>query len=72
MASPPKKAPKIQETRMDLLIRLIGLTLLVLGSVTAYFTATTVLVPQLPPILYTIAIVLIFVGALALIAKIEG
>jgi len=63
----------MQESRVSALIRLVGFLVFALGATLAYFTyveagAATV-VPQIVPVFYVIAALLIFFGLLAMISK---
>lgn len=62
---------KTTQQRINALLRVIALVCIILGGLFAYFISQTVLIPQLVPILYFLAAVLIFVGATVLIAKFE-
>ena len=61
--------------RVSMIIRLVGIVILALGVVLTYFTyseaAAAALVPQIVPVFYLGAGLLIIVGFVALIAKYE-
>lgn len=57
--------------RVDALIRVISLVCIIMGAVFVYFISQTTLIPQLIPIFYFMAGLLIFAGATMLIAKYE-
>jgi len=54
---------------LDLLLRIVGAALLGIGITLLILTATTPLVPHLSALYYTMSILMIGVGALALVAK---
>lgn len=60
-------------SRVSMIIRLVGLLLLALGIVLTYFTYSTAaaadLVPQIVPVFYLGAALLIIVGFVAVIAN---
>ncbi len=64
---------KTQESRVGALIRLAGLFVFALGAATAYLTyneaAQANIVPQVVPVFYLVAGVLILVGFLAMISR---
>ncbi len=62
---------KNTQQRISALLRVIALLCIIFGGLFAYFISQTVLIPQLVPILYFLAGLLIFVGATVLIAKFE-
>ncbi len=64
-------APKTAEARLNVFIRLLGLVFLALGGAVAYYTATTNLTPQIPPIFYIISLLMVASGVLVLAAKLE-
>ena len=57
------------QQRISALLRVIGLVCIVLGGVFAYYISQTVLIPQLVPVFYFMAGLLIFVGVTVLIAR---
>ena len=57
--------------RINIFIRILALTFLLIGVSTAYFTYVTPLIPQISPIFYFISILFIFSGALVLVAKLK-
>ena len=64
---------KTQESRVDALVRLVGFLVFALGATLAYFTyieaAAASIVPQIVPVFYLIAVLLLFLGLLAMVAK---
>ncbi|MDG6997778.1 MAG: hypothetical protein JRN15_01540 [Nitrososphaerota archaeon] len=62
---------KTSQERISALLRVISLLCIVLGGTFAYFIYQTTLIPQLVPIFYFMAGLLIFVGVVVLIAKYE-
>ena len=62
---------KTSQERISALLRVISLLCIVLGGTFAYFIYQTTLIPQLAPIFYFMAGLLIFVGVVVLIAKYE-
>jgi hypothetical protein len=65
------KALKTSQQRIDALLRVMSLVCIVIGGVFAYFISQTVLIPQLYPIFYFMAALLIFAGAVVLIARFD-
>ncbi len=59
------------QARVDALLRVLALVCIIVGGVFTYFIYQTQLIPQLVPIFYFMAGVLIFVGAVILIARFE-
>jgi hypothetical protein len=57
--------------RVDALIRIVALFCIILGGVFLFFISQTVLIPQLVPIFYFMATLLIFAGIVLLIVKFE-
>ena len=57
--------------RISALLRIISLMTIVLGGVFAYYISQTTLIPQLVPEFYFMAALLIFVGIVVLISKLE-
>lgn len=57
------------QARVDAVLRVIGLVCIILGSGFAYFIYQTQLIPQLVPIFYFMAAILIFAGVVVLIAR---
>ncbi len=64
-------ALKTSQQRIGALLRVIGLMCIILGGAFAYFISQSILIPQLVPIFYFIAALLIFVGFVVLIARFE-
>ena len=62
---------KTSHERISALLRVMGLLCVILGGSFAYFISQTALIPQLVPILYFLSALMIFVGAVVLIAKFE-
>ncbi len=64
---------KTQESRVDALVRLVGFLVFALGAALTYFTyieaAAADIVPQIAPVFYLIAALLLFFGLLAMVAK---
>ena len=64
---------KTQQSRVDALVRLVGFLVFALGATLAYFTyieaAAAGIVPQIVPVFYLIAVLLLFFGLLAIFAK---
>jgi len=64
---------KTQESRVGALVRLVGFLVFSLGATLAYFTyvegAAATIVPQVVPVFYFIAALLILVGFLAMVSK---
>ncbi len=64
---------KTQESRVDALVRLVGFLVFALGATLAYFTyvegAAATIVPQVVPVFYLVAALLILVGFLAMVSK---
>jgi hypothetical protein len=63
------KTLKTSQQRIDALLRVIALLCIISGGVFAYEIAQTTLIPQLVPIFYFMAALLIFVGLVVLVAK---
>ncbi|MGI0078118.1 MAG: hypothetical protein ACRECH_00655 [Nitrososphaerales archaeon] len=57
------------QSRVDAVIRVMGLVCIILGGVFVYFISQTKLIPQLVPIFYFMAATLIFAGVVVLIAR---
>jgi len=62
-------ALKTSQQRISALLRVIALFCIILGVTFAYYIYQTSLIPQLVPIFYFLAALLIFVGLVVLIAK---
>jgi hypothetical protein len=62
-------ALKTSQQRISALLRVIALFCIIMGGLFAYFIYQTSLIPQLVPIFYFLAALLIFVGFVVLIAK---
>jgi hypothetical protein len=65
------KALSNTQQRISALLRVIALICIALGGVFAYYISQTSLIPQLVPIFYFMAALLIFVGLTVLIAKFD-
>jgi hypothetical protein len=65
------KALSNSQQRISALLRVIGLICILLGGVFAYAIYQTVLIPQLVPIFYFMAALMIFVGAIVVIARFD-
>jgi hypothetical protein len=63
------KSLKTSQQRIDALLRVISLLCIISGGVFVYEIAQTSLIPQLVPIFYFMAALLIFVGFVVLISK---
>lgn len=61
----------IYRSRMNILVKLIGLIFLVMGLLTAYLTATTALHPSVATTFYLISALLAASGLIALVAQIK-
>jgi hypothetical protein len=59
------------QQRISALLRVIAIICILLGGVFAYDISQTVLIPQLIPIFYFMAALMIFVGAIVLIARFD-
>jgi zinc transporter ZupT len=57
------------QTRVDALLKVLGFVCIIIGGVFAYFIYQTQLIPQLVPIFYFMAGLLVFVGAVIVIAR---
>jgi len=63
---------KTSQQRISALLRVIALFCIVMGGTFAYFISqTTGLIPQMVPIFYFLAVLLIFVGLVVLIARFD-
>jgi len=62
-------ALKTSQQRISALLRVIALLCIIMGGLLVYFVSETTLIPQLVPIFYFLAALLIFVGFVVLIAK---
>ncbi len=62
---------KTAEARLNVFIRLLGLLFLILGAIIAYYTATTNLTPQIPPVFYGISVIMVTAGFIVLVSKLE-
>lgn len=62
---------KTSHERINALLRMISLLCIILGGSFAYFISQTTLIPELVPIFYFMAALLIFVGATVLIAHFD-
>lgn len=65
------KALKTSQQRIDAMLRVMALVCIVIGGVFVYFISQTALIPQLYPIFYFMAALLIFAGVVILIARFE-
>ena len=59
------------ETRMGIIVRILGLIFLALGFTLAYFTSTTPIAQQALSTFYLIAALFIISGIITLIAKLK-
>ncbi len=59
------------QARVDALLRVVGLVCIIVGGVFVYFIYQTQLIPQLVPIFYFMAGLLVFVGVVILISRFE-
>jgi hypothetical protein len=66
-----EKRREIYRSRVNVLLRALGLIFLVLGLLTAYLTATTPLYPPVAATFYLISTLLAVSGVVALVARIE-
>jgi len=66
-----EKKREIYRSRVNVLLKTLGLIFLVLGILTAYFTATTTLHPPVAATFYLISALLAASGLITLIARIE-
>ena len=66
-----EKKREIYRSRVNVLLKTLGLIFLVLGLLTAYFTATTPLYPPVATTFYLISALLAASGLITLIARIE-
>jgi hypothetical protein len=66
-----EKKRAIYRSRVNVLLKTLGLIFLILGLLTAYLTATTPLYPPVAATFYLIAALLAASGLVALIARIE-
>ena len=62
---------EIYRSRVNVLLKTLGLVFLILGLLTAYFTATTPLYPPVAVTFYLISALLAASGLITLIARIE-
>jgi hypothetical protein len=62
-----------QESRVNVLLRLVGLIILALGGAMTYLTyvegSQASIVPQIVPVFYLIALLLMIVGIIAVVTK---
>jgi hypothetical protein len=65
------KALSTSQQRISALLRVIALICIMLGGVFAYDIYQTALIPQLVPIFYFMAALMIFVGAVVLISRFD-
>ena len=65
------KALSNSQQRISALLRVIALICILLGGAFAYDISQTVLIPQLVPIFYFMAALMIFVGVVVLISKFD-
>jgi cytochrome c-type biogenesis protein CcmH/NrfG len=65
------KALSNSQQRISALLRVIALVCILLGGVFAYDIYQTTLIPQLVPIFYFMAALMIFVGAVVLISRFD-
>ncbi len=62
---------EIYRSRINILVKLIGLIFLALGLLTAYLTATTLLQPPVAATFYLISTLLAAAGLITLVSKID-
>lgn len=62
---------RIIETRLDILIRILGLIFVIIGIIISYITATTPLLEQVSMVFYLISTLFIISGGIALISKLK-
>jgi len=65
------KALSNTQQRISALLRVISIVCILIGGVFAYDISQTVLIPQLVPFFYFMAAMMIFVGAVVLIARFD-
>ena len=65
------KALSNSQQRISALLRVIALVCILIGGVFAYDIYQTTLIPQLVPMFYFMAALMIFVGAVVLIARFD-
>ncbi|MHB1909502.1 MAG: hypothetical protein ACYCQJ_11640 [Nitrososphaerales archaeon] len=65
------KTLQTAQQRINALLRVIALLCIILGGLFIYFTSQSNLIPQLVPIFYFIAALLIFVGIVVLIVRFD-
>ena len=66
-----EKKREIYRSRVNVLLRTLGLIFLILGLLTAYLTATTPLYPPVAATFYLISTLLAVSGLVALVARVE-
>jgi len=66
-----EKKREIYRSRVNVLLKTLGLIFLVLGLLTAYLTATTPLYPPVAATFYLISALLAASGLITLIARLE-
>jgi uncharacterized membrane protein len=59
------------EKRLNTLVKFVGLIFLVFGGILAALTATSAIAPQVSPVFYFIAIMMIVSGFVTLYAKLK-
>ncbi|MDA4111780.1 MAG: hypothetical protein OK439_04530 [Thaumarchaeota archaeon] len=65
------KALGNSQQRISALLRVIAMICIILGGVFAYYISQTSLIPQLVPIFYFMAALMIFVGAVVMISRFD-
>ncbi|MEM4311610.1 MAG: hypothetical protein QXX95_04410 [Nitrososphaerales archaeon] len=65
------ESEKVEELRINVLIRLLSIVLFALALLLLYLTANTPLIPQLSTIFYLIGGLMVFFSLLTLISKFE-
>lgn len=62
---------EVVESRLNTLVKLIGAAFLIFGGILAVLTATSPIVPQVSPVFYFIAIIMMVSGFIAVYAKLK-
>lgn len=65
------KKKDVYRSRVNVLLKVLGLIFLILGLLTAYLTATTPLYPPVAATFYLISALLAAAGLVTLVARIE-
>jgi hypothetical protein len=63
--------PQAVESRLNILVRLLGVIFLIFGMVLAALTASSPIIPQVSPLFYFISIIMVVSGLLAVVAKLK-